>query len=67
VLESPTLLDEAVQELMDAPLPVVDPQVDLAGVTHLLSRQNPAVLVRRDGTLSGIVTRYDVLKYLTGA
>jgi cystathionine beta-synthase len=67
VLESPTLLDEAVQELMDAPLPVVDPQVDLAGVTHLLSRQNPAVLVRRDGALSGIVTRYDVLKYLTGA
>jgi len=65
VIETPTLLDQKVQDLMDAPLPVVDPHVDLASVSHLLSRQNPAVLVRRDGKLSGIVTRYDVLKYLT--
>jgi cystathionine beta-synthase len=32
----------------------------------LLTRQNPAVLIRRDGTLSGIITRYDVLRYMTG-
>jgi cystathionine beta-synthase len=64
-IASPTVLDEQVQDLMDAPLPVVDPHVDLAGVTHLLTRHNPAVLVRRDGVLTGIVTRYDVLKYLT--
>jgi cystathionine beta-synthase len=67
VLETPTLLDETVQDLMDAPLPVVDPQIDLAGVTHLLTRHNPAVLVRRDGVLEGIVTRFDVLNYLTSA
>jgi len=66
VLENPTVLDSAVQELMDAPLPVVDSHVDLPAVTGLLSRQNPAVLVRKDGALVGIITRYDVLKYLTG-
>jgi cystathionine beta-synthase len=66
VLENPTLLDQPVQELMDAPLPVVDSHVDLPAVTRLFNRQNPAVLVRRDGKLSGIITRYDVLRYVTG-
>lgn len=65
VVEEPTLLDRSVEELMDPPLPVIDPNMALAGVTRLLTRHNPAVLVRRDGILSGIVTRYDVLRYLT--
>jgi cystathionine beta-synthase len=67
VLESPTILDQPVQELMDAPLPVVDPHVDLSAVTRLLTRQNPAVLVRKDGKLAGIITRFDVLRYMTGS
>jgi cystathionine beta-synthase len=66
VLESPTSLDQTVQELMDAPLPVVDSHVDLASVTRLLNRHNPAVLVRREGVLAGIITRFDVVQYLTG-
>lgn len=64
VLENPEVLDLTVQELMEEPLPVVDPSVDLAGVTRLLTRQTPAVLVRRDGVLTGIVTRFDVVRYL---
>ena len=48
------------------PLPVVDAHVDLPSVTRLLSK-NPAVLVRREGKLHGIVTRYDVMRYVTGA
>jgi cystathionine beta-synthase len=67
VLENTALLDHPVQELMDAPLPVVDPHVDLGAVTRLLTRQNPAVLVRRHGEISGIITRYDVLRYVTQA
>ncbi len=67
VLEDTALLDLPVQRLMDAPLPVVDEHVDLASITGLLTRQNPAVLVRQDGRLAGIVTRYDVLRYVTDA
>ena len=67
VLEDTTLLDEPVQELMDPPLPVVDSHVDLAGVTRLLTRRNPAVLVRDGGELGAILTRHDVLRYLTAA
>ncbi|MBW3630145.1 MAG: pyridoxal-phosphate dependent enzyme, partial [Gemmatimonadetes bacterium] len=66
VLESPTILDQPVQEFMDPPLPVVDSHVDLNALTRLLTRQNPAVLVRRGGVLSGIITRYDVLRFVTG-
>ena len=40
--------------------------VDLPTVTRLLSK-NPAVLVRRGGKLDGIVTRFDVMRYVTGA
>jgi cystathionine beta-synthase len=67
ILEDTKLLDRSVQHLMDAPLPVVDAHVDLPGVTGLLSRHNPAVLVREGGMLSGILTRYDVLRWVTGA
>jgi len=65
VLENTQLLDQSVQQLMDAPLPVVDAHVDLPSLTRLLTRQNPGVLIRRDGELAGIVTREDVLRYLT--
>ncbi|MFL5542264.1 MAG: pyridoxal-phosphate dependent enzyme [Longimicrobiaceae bacterium] len=64
VLEDTKLLDQSVQHVMDAPLPVVDAHVELPAVTRLLSK-NPAVLVRRDGKLHGIVTRYDVMRYVT--
>jgi cystathionine beta-synthase len=67
VLEDASVLEKSVQHLMEAPLPVVDAHVDLPAITGLLNRQNSAVLVRRDGVLAGIVTRYDVVRYVTGA
>jgi cystathionine beta-synthase len=65
VLENTAVLETSVQHVMDAPLPVVDAHVALPSITRLLSR-NPAVLVRKDGRLNGIVTRYDVMRYVTG-
>ncbi|HSU14400.1 pyridoxal-phosphate dependent enzyme [Longimicrobium sp.] len=64
VLENTAVLEQSVQHVMDAPLPVVDGHVELPSVTRLLSK-NPAVLVRRGGRLEGIVTRYDVMRYVT--
>ena len=66
VLEKPTVLDQAVEDIMDAPLPIVDSHVDLNTVTRLLTRHNPAVLVRRSGVLVGIITRFDVVRLVTG-
>jgi cystathionine beta-synthase len=59
-------LDRSVRELMDAPFPVVDGDWPLDRLTALLSRETPAALVRRDGALAGIVTRYDLLHQLAG-
>ncbi|HET7273901.1 MAG TPA: pyridoxal-phosphate dependent enzyme [Longimicrobiaceae bacterium] len=67
VLENPSILDQPVRQLMDPPLPVVDSHVDLPAVSRLLSQHNPAVLVRRDGAITGIITRFDVLHYITGS
>ncbi len=65
-LEDAATLDRAVRELMDPPYPVVDTDWPLDRLSALLSRQTPAALVRHDGKLTGIVTRYDLLHQLAG-
>ena len=65
-LEEPATLDRPVQDVMDAPYPVVDADLPVERLTTLLSRETPAALVRRDGVIAGIVTRYDVLHQLAG-
>jgi cystathionine beta-synthase len=62
----PKILDSPVRDLMDPPFPVVDSQSPVAQLATLLSRTTPAALVRRDGTVVGIVTRYDLLHQLAG-
>ena len=62
----PKILDSPVREVMDSPFPVVDSQSPVAQLATLLSRTTPAALVRRDGTVVGIVTRYDLLHQLAG-
>ena len=64
VIEDPAVLGRTAAELMEAPFPVVEAQVPMTALARLLTRQNPAVLVRRDGALAGIVTRYDMVRYL---
>jgi cystathionine beta-synthase len=67
VIEDPAVLDLPVEDVMDAPFPVVEPQLPSDHLTRLLSRANPAVLVRENGEITGILTRYDVVRTLTGA
>jgi predicted transcriptional regulator len=35
-------------------------------VTRLLAARNPAVLVRVDGAVAGILTRFDMLQFIAG-
>jgi cystathionine beta-synthase len=58
------LLDATVSQVMDAPFPTVDSAQSVDAVAKLLSKSNPAVLVRTDGRFAGIVTRSDMLSYL---
>jgi cystathionine beta-synthase len=63
-LEDTKMLDATVGQIMDAPFPMVDVAQPADAVAKLLSKSNPAVLVRSNGTVKGIVTRSDMLNYL---
>ncbi len=65
VIENPELLDRAVEEVMEEPFPVVDGHLPAERATRLLTRENAAVLIRHEGRIHGIVTRYDVVRVLT--
>ncbi len=66
VIEDPALLDAPVEQVMDGPFPVVDGHLSAEYATRLLTRENAAVLVRTQDGIEGIVTRYDVVRSLTG-
>ena len=63
-LEDPKLLDAAVSAVMDAPFPIVDGALPVESAVKLLSKTNPALLVRGSNGMQGIVTRSDVLQFL---
>src|SRR5690606_31615820 len=63
VIEQPEILEAPVETLMDDPFPDVDASTPMSGVGRLLTRQTPAVLIRQNGELTGIITRYDVVRY----
>jgi cystathionine beta-synthase len=63
-LDNTKLLDATVGEVMDGPFPIVDISQPVDNVAKLLSKSNPAVLVRSDDKVQGILTRSDMLNYL---
>src|SRR5687767_14082472 len=63
-LENPKLLDATVSEVMESPFPVIASDQPVDSVVKLLSKSNPAVLVREKGTVQGIVTRSDMLRFM---
>jgi cystathionine beta-synthase len=65
-LGQPALLDQPVREVMEAPFPEVEATTPTDRVGAILTRESPAALVRKDGRLIGIVSRYDVLQQLIG-
>jgi len=63
-LDDTKLLDATVSDVMDAPFPVVEAGQQADAVAKLLSKSNPAVLIRGNGSLIGILTRSDMLAFL---
>lgn len=63
-LADPKTLDKTVSDVMDQPFPVVEADAPVESVAKLLSKSNRAVLMKKDGLVQGIVTRFDVLEYL---
>ncbi len=65
-LEDAKLLERAVSDVMQPPFPVVDAALPMERLSTLLSHETQAALVRKDGRLAGLVTRYDVLRQVAG-
>jgi cystathionine beta-synthase len=65
-LAQPSLLDRPVREVMESPFPEVEANCPTDRLGGMLTRESPAALVRKDGKLIGIVSRYDVLQQLIG-
>lgn len=64
IIEDPSVIDAPVEKIMDSPFPTVDGGTPMSALGRQLVRQNSAVLVRDNGSVSGIVTRYDLVTYL---
>jgi cystathionine beta-synthase len=65
-LSEPASLERSVDPIMGPPLPVVGADEPADVVTKLLASRHSAVLVGRDGDISGILTRFDMLQFIAG-
>ncbi len=63
-LEDTKVLERTVSDVMDPPFPVVDAATPAEAAIKLLGKNNSAVLVRDHGTVQGILTRSDLLRFL---
>ncbi|MEX0658289.1 MAG: cystathionine beta-synthase [Egibacteraceae bacterium] len=60
------VLDQTVAQVMDDPLPMVDARDTVDHAMAVLTSQGPAVVVCEGPTPIGVLTRADVLDFLTG-
>ena len=63
-LENVKSLELTVADVMESPFPTVEAGQAVDSIVKVLSKSNPAVLVRDSGAISGIVTRSDMLAFL---
>jgi cystathionine beta-synthase len=64
VLGNPALFDAPVSSVMKARFPEVHMDEPINQAIALLSKKHPAVLVRDNGNIAGILTRFDVIEYM---
>jgi cystathionine beta-synthase len=64
LFRSPDALNAKISTVMDGPFPLVDANEEVERVVPMLASGAPAVLVQRDGTIIGVITRADVLEYV---
>lgn len=65
-VRDPDVLEVELDKVMEGSLPILDADLD---VDHAIAqlKQHPAVLIKEDGDVVGIATKYDLVEYLAGA
>ncbi len=65
VLENQSMLDVPVTKIMGAAYPVLGSSAAIEHAIDFLKKKDSAVLVEEDHKIVGILTRYDVIEYMT--
>ena len=65
-LADSSALDRPVDAIMGPALPVVDASEPAVAITKLLAARHAAVLVRENGVIGAILTRFDMLQFIAG-
>jgi cystathionine beta-synthase len=65
VINDAIQFDASVRSLMRPPFPTVSVDDLINSAIAHLSKKHPAVLVEESGTIIGIITRYDVIEYMS--
>ncbi|CAN5250086.1 cystathionine beta-synthase [soil metagenome] len=65
VLAEPEALDKPLGEYLEKPFPAIDEGASMKAVIGHLTAGDSALLIRRGGQFIGILTKFDVLHYLT--
>jgi cystathionine beta-synthase len=65
IMEDPSLVHKPVKQVMTPPFPMISINSQIEDVVHLMmNKKNPAVLLEENDTVSGILTRYDVIEFM---
>jgi len=62
LIDNPELRNAPVSQVMQAPFPIVSPNTSLEAVSKLITRDNPAILVKTLGGDYHIITKTDVIE-----
>jgi cystathionine beta-synthase len=65
-LQDPGVLEKPAESMMEAALPTVAADAPMEQVARLLAGGTTAVLVKQDGKITGIVTRFDMIQFIAG-
>ena len=65
ILEDPSLLSQNAEDVMEASLPVLEAEKTLDIAMKILTQRSSALLVKRHGVLVGVVTRHDLIAFLS--
>jgi cystathionine beta-synthase len=64
LFRNPDALSAKISTVMDGPFPLVDANEEVERVVPMLATGAPAVIVQRDGSIIGVLTRADILEYV---
>ena len=65
VLSSPNVMENTIANFLETSFPIINIDAEFSIVTQFLTQKISAVLIEENKKVCGIITKYDVLEYLT--